>query len=82
MAMSAARISDSMLVPWSGANRDADRSADVDAVRAKLERLGDGEHDPAGDALDLGDRLDLREEHRELVAGEAREQRPRAGAAR
>ena len=42
-----------------GRDRDADRGADVDAVRAKLERLGDRKHDPARDPLDLGDRLDL-----------------------
>ena len=64
-----------------GRDGDADRRADVDAVRAQLERLGDGEHDPARDALDLVDRIDFREEHRELVAGEAREQRPGPGAA-
>ena len=62
--------------PMIGRNGDADRRADVDAVRAQLERLGDGEHDAARDPLDLGGRLDLREEHGELVAGEPREQRP------
>ena len=67
--------------PVIGRDGDADRSADVDAVRAQLERLGDGEHDPPRDSLDFGDRLDLGEEDRELVAGEAGEQRTRPGAA-
>ena len=60
-----------------GADRDADRSADVDAVPVELERLGNGERDAARDTLDLGGRRDFREEHGELVAGQAREQRPR-----
>ena len=78
MAMSAARISASMLAAVIRATGDADRRADVDAVGAQLERLGDGEDDPARDPLDVVGRLDLGEEHRELVAGEAREQRTRA----
>ena len=57
-----------------GRERNADRGADVDAVRGQFEGFGDGEHDAARDALDLGDRCDLREEDRELVAGEAGEQ--------
>ena len=36
------------------ADRDADRSADVDAVTMKLERLGDGQRDPPGDPLGVG----------------------------
>ena len=62
-----------------GRKRNSDRRTDVDAVRAQLERLGDRDHDAARDALDFVGRLDLREEHRELVAGEARKQRPRTG---
>ena len=79
--MSAARISDSTLVPCSG-----ETATPIDAPMStlcehELERLGDGEHHAARDPLDLGDRIDLREEHGELVAGEAREQRPGAGIA-
>ena len=62
-----------------GRNGDADRRADVDAVRAKLERFGNRKHDPPRNALDLGDGVDFGEEDRELVAGEAREQRAAFG---
>ena len=61
-----------------GRDGDADRSADVDAVGAELERLGDGDDHPARDPLDLVGRLDLGEEDREFVAGKPRKQRPAA----
>ncbi len=61
-----------------GADRDADGSADVDAVPVKLEGLGNGDRDAARDTLDLGGRADLREEQSEFVAGQARQQRPAA----
>jgi hypothetical protein len=43
-----------------GRRRDPDRGADIDAVRAELERLGNGERNPPRDALDLGYLIDDR----------------------
>ena len=57
-----------------GADRDADRRADVDAVAMKLERFADCQRDAPRDPLDLGGRADRREEQGELVAGETRDQ--------
>ena len=59
-----------------GTDRNADRGADIDAVPAELERLGDRQRDAARDAFDVGRRLDVREEQSEFIAGEARQQRP------
>ena len=59
-----------------GADRHADRRADVDAVAVKLERLADRQRHPARDPLDVVARGDVGEEQGELVAGEAGEQRP------
>src|SRR5258705_10217596 len=54
---------------------DADRRANVDAVRAQFERFGDGQDHAPRDAFDLGHRFDFGEEHGEFVAGEPGEQR-------
>ena len=64
-----------------GTEGNADRRSDIDAVRRQFERFCNRENDAARDALDLGDRLDLGEKDRELVSGEAGEQRPRPRAA-
>ena len=65
-----------------GAQGDADRGADVDAVAVQFERLGNRQRDPPRDPLDLGVGRNFGEEQGELVAGEAREQRPAAGRCR
>ncbi len=64
-----------------GRDGDPDRRADVDAVRAKLERLGNRDHDAASDPLHIGHGRDLGEEHREFVPRQPREQRATAGMA-
>ncbi len=58
-----------------GADCDADRSADVDAMAVKFERLGNGEGNAAGNTLGVRSLLDLREEDREFIAGQAGKQR-------
>ena len=65
-----------------GRDGNADRCADVDAVRGELERFGNREDDAPRNALDLVDGVNLGEEDRELVAGKARQQRAAFGAAR
>jgi hypothetical protein len=61
--------------PMFGGQGDADRSSDVDAVRAELEWLRNGQHDPARHALDFRNRVNLREEDRELISCEPGKQR-------
>ena len=51
------------------ADGNADRSADIDAVPVKLERLRDRKRDAPRDSLDVFDRVDVREENGEFVTG-------------
>ena len=60
-----------------GRHRDPDRGTDIDVVTLQLERLADRQRDPPRNHLDLGHAFDLREEQRELVARQPRQQRPR-----
>ncbi len=62
-----------------GAQRHADRGADVDAVTGHFERLGNGERDPPRHPLGIERAGDRGKIDRELVPGEAREQGPRSG---
>ncbi len=67
-----------------GAQRDADRGADRHFLVGEVERLRQREEDAATDALGVADIGQLGEEHRELVAREAPDQRrpPLAGLGR
>ena len=78
MAMSAARISDSMLDPWSG-----EIATPIEAPMSTLcEHSSNGSEIASTTRRAIrsisSERGDLGEEHGELVAGEAREQRARA----
>jgi len=58
-----------------GVDREPDRRADIDTVAVKLERLADRQRDAARDSLGVGGEGDAREEDRELVARQPRQQR-------